>query len=74
MNELPKPFWSRDLRPAIDALLDLFNAELVSKGMMDTVFGFLKTDQEQFVYAVKGLEQAAASEAATGTTDALGAS
>lgn len=59
MNELPKPFWSRDLRPAIDALLDLIRLDLVRVADTTGVWTLLKTDQEAFEREVKRLEQAA---------------
>lgn len=65
-----RPFWSKDISPAIDALLDMRRLELVSESDAREVWLFLRTDQERFTREVRRLEDEAAKGVAL-TRDAL---
>lgn len=65
-----RPFWSKDISPFCDALLDMRRLELVSESDAREVWLFLRTDQELFMREVRRLEDEAANAVAV-TTDAL---
>lgn len=69
-DSMPQPFWSRDMRPAIDCLLDLQRLDLISMEAARRTWTLLRTDQDEFSRQVRILENEAAKAVAL-TTDAL---